>query len=60
MGHVGVVGEGGLLNPGASLPLGGRKILVERCPIAQKEALLLLRLALDVAPVSLTAEGMVP
>ena len=35
-----------------------RKILVERCPVAQKEALSLLMPVLDVAPVSLTEEGM--
>ena len=34
--------------------------VVERCPVAQKKALLLLIPALDVEPVSLTAEGMVP
>ena len=45
---------------GAALPLGRRKIVVERCPVAQKEVRSLLRPALDVAPVSLTAEGRVP
>ena len=40
--------------------MGRRKILVERCHIAKIEARSLLRPALDVATVSLTAEGMVP
>ena len=45
---------------GATFPFNTWKTLVECCPVVQKKALLLISPVLDVAPVSLNAEGMVP